>query len=159
MQTSVSLQGPFSYSLLIFFILMALVIVPPILYLIFRLRKRTKAKKVVERPVVKKPRYDIPTLKKKYLGFIDKIEKQRIDKEIDDREAYLQLSSCVRGFVEDATGISARNMTLSDIEMLNMPQLTSLIEKFYDPEFSPDADDANPVSDFADARMVVSSWN
>lgn len=162
MQVSVNLQGMFSYSVLLLIFLLALVLAPPIFWLAFNRRLIKHPRKASPKPRVRKTRVDLPSLRRKYLEAINEIERRHTEGTIDDREAYLQLSSSVRGFVEDASGIPARNMTLSDLrrhELPGMVGITGLVEKFYDPEFSAEGESDDTASDFRDARTVVSSWN
>ncbi|HAW15861.1 MAG: hypothetical protein IJ869_03690 [Clostridiales bacterium] len=161
MQTSVSLQNPFSYSLGLTIALIALVLVPMILLIYFKIRGmdlpkfRLPEKKVKEVPVIKDP----AAIKSKYLAVIDRIQDERTAESIDDREAYIRLSSAVRSFVNELTGANTRNLSLAEIEGLGMPNLYNLIKDFYHPEFAYDAGNVDITKSFGDARTVIKEWN
>ena len=55
---------------------------------------------------------------------------------ISIRQAYQNMSSCIRGFIFEATGIPVEKYTLSEIRKVNIPALTQLVEEYYEPEFA-----------------------
>lgn len=162
MPISVNLQDMFSYSLLLTIGLGLLVVIPIVILLIVKLKgyklpkRKKKAKPVQPKPVSKRTSDQIRAY---YLKMINEIEKKYNNKEIDDREAYLQLSSAVRGFVQERTGVRAMNLTLHEISGLGMPSLHNLIAEFYRPEFSFESENANTPKSITDARTVVEKWN
>lgn len=162
MPISVNLQDMFSYSLLLTIGLGLLVALPIIVIVLFKLKgiklpQRKRKPKPIKPKVMSKKTAD--QIKANYLKIIDEIEKNYNDKKIDDREAYLQLSSAVRGFVQEMTGVRAMNLTLHEISGLGMPSLHNLIAEFYRPEFAFDSEGANTPKSILDARTVVEKWN
>lgn len=162
MPISVDLQDMFSYSLLLTIGLGLLVVLPIIILVIFKLKgvklpKRKRKPKPIKPKVISKMAAD--QIKSKYLKTINEIETKFKAHEIDDREAYLQLSSAVRGFVQEMTGVRAMNLTLHEISGLGMPSLHNLIAEFYRPEFAFDSEGADTPKSIADARTVVEKWN
>jgi len=161
MQTSVDLQKPFEYSILLGLILLGLVLLPLITYGIYKLVNykppKREVKKKAEKKVVK-VREPLDVLKTRYLQLIDKVEAEYKEQVIDQRESYIRLSSLVRNFVHDVTDIDVQNFTLAEIDKLGMEDLTALIAKFYNPEFSYEDQYTEISMAFADARKVVSSW-
>ena len=54
--------------------------------------------------------------------------------------------------------MKVHNFTLNEIERLNMPSVSSVIEECYAPEFSKDKD-GDIYTTINKARMVVKQWN
>ena len=152
MPISVDLQDMFSYSLLLTIGLGLLVVLPIIILVIFKRKPKPIKPKVISKMAADQ-------IKSKYLKTINEIETKYKAHEIDDREAYLQLSSAVRGFVQEMTGVRAMNLTLHEISGLGMPSLHNLIAEFYRPEFAFDSEGADTPKSIADARTVVEKWN
>lgn len=160
MQTNVELQDPFSYSLLLTAVLIALVLIPIIIMIInkiihFKPKKRIKKPKPVPPP----PKPDKNTVKRIALGRINELNNSYDAGNVTDREAYIKLSQIVRDFVNQIEGNNAINLTLEEIRALKLPQLEALIEQFYQPEFSYDQSNNDIMRAFSDARTVVSKWN
>ena len=162
MPISVSLQEMFGYSALLTILLVVLVAIPLIVYLFFKLKgfklpEKKKKKAEAPKPYVRKR--NIQEIKSDYLRQISMIETKYKNNEIDDREAYPKLSTVVRSFVQEMTGIKAVNLTLSEIKELGLPTLADLIAEFYRPEFAYDSEGADTIRHIADARTVVTQWN
>lgn len=156
MQTHVKLQAPFSYSLIpiiILFIVLAIIIV--ILYLLKRKSKKKVAKEIV---VKKAPKESLDEIKKKYLKKIDEVENKLKNDKIKLRGAYQELSSIIRFFIFEVTGIKVQNYTLKDIESLNIQELTDLIQEYYAPEFA-EFSKGNIESSLEKTRKVIEKWN
>lgn len=133
------------------------VLILAVLLLIWYLRKPKK-------PVNTRPKNPEPqpvrgrdALKQKYCKEIEKLEKKCQSAKVDNRIAYQQLSILLRRFVHDLTGIKVHNCTLEEIRRLNMPQLASLIEECYAPEFSIDKK-GDIYATLALARKVIIEW-
>lgn len=160
MQTPVNLQNPFEYSLLLTLALAAAVILPIAIFLFFILRGfkfPTYVRK--QKPKVVKPyKTDLPSLKRKYIQKINELQELCKKENLEDREAYLRLSSLVRTFAHHATGVHVQNFSLFEIKALNIPSLHGLIEEFYKPEFAYEAE-SHIEKAFEDARTVVLTWN
>lgn len=162
MPISVNLQEMFGYSALLTILLVVLVAIPLLVYLFFKLKgfklpEKKKKKAEAPKPYVRKR--SIQEVKSDYLRQISMIETKYKNNEIDDREAYLRLSTVVRSFVQEMTGIKAVNLTLSEIKELGLPTLADLIAEFYRPEFAYDSEGADTIRHIADARTVVTQWN
>ena len=162
MPISVSLQDMFAYSAVLTIILVVLVAIPLLVYLFFKLKgfklpERKKKKAEAPKPYVRKR--SIQEIKSDFLMQITAIETKYKNNEIDDREAYIRLSTVVRSFVQEMTGIKAVNLTLSEIKELGLPKLAELIAEFYRPEFAYESEGADTIRHIADARTVVTQWN
>ena len=59
-----------------------------------------------------------------------------IDIGVERRSAYQELSGLIRDFTHDVTGIKVQNYSLREIRRLGMPQLTALVQEYYEPEFA-----------------------
>ena len=162
MPISVNLQEMFGYSALLTILLVVLVAIPLLVYFFFKLKgfklpEKKKKKAEAPKPYVRKR--SIQEIKSDYLRQISMIETKYKNNEIDDREAYLRLSTVVRSFVQEMTGIKAVNLTLSEIKELGLPTLADLIAEFYRPEFAYESEGADTLRHIADARTVVTQWN
>lgn len=138
MVTSVELQDPMKYY--VFWLIIAIVFVAAIIatQIIFRVllkdqlrRKRKKKPKI--KKVSKKP---IPVLKWEYLQRMDYLERNIRAGGYDKRRSYQELSGLIREFVHDVTGIKVQNYSLREIQRLEMPGLTALVQEYYEPEFA-----------------------
>lgn len=140
MKTSVTLQEPFSYAVLPIFLIGTLIICYGIYLLVSFLKKKQPKQKPV-RETVHKPDLatDIQKTKQKYLTELEHINRELCNGHIATREAYQNMSLCIRHFVYEVTGIQVQNYTLQDIKNLNMPNLEALITEYYASEFAPDS--------------------
>ena len=158
MQTSVKLQDMMSYSLLLTIIAIAVIVLPLILFAILKFVKfKPKKKDPKAKPAAVKRKYDPVTLRNMYLEKIKEVETRYTTGLIDMRQAHIELSSVVREYCSEASGIPANSLTLKEIEFLNVPSLYNLIKEFYEPEFAP-ASDKDITLSFRNAREVVNSW-
>ena len=159
MQTSIDLQGLFSYSLwpllitLFIFLMMTL-------WLVWKKVKssiKPKKKEVVQ-VIPNKNIKNIPAIKKKYIDRLNSIENEYRSEKISLRKAYQQISENVRFFVFEVTDITTQNFSLAEIKKAGIPGLYELIEEYYEPEFA-----KKSVGDFDDAinkaRRIVNEWN
>ena len=159
MQVTVSLMKPFSYSLVYVWIIAGIMLLPVLVFLIYKLiqyikgRKNTP-KKNNEKTFVKK---DSSIVKKEYLEKLNELEAGYREKTIDERTLYIRLSSLVRGFVFEMTGIPVHTKTLSEIRNKEMPVLTELIEQYYTPEFARKSY-SNPLEAIFNAKGIVEKW-
>ena len=158
MKTSITLQEPFSYSILPIIVVGALAAVYG-LYLIVSIVQKSHKKKTANQ-VRKKPisAADIRTIKIKYLTELENIKQALWKEQITTRDAYQKMSLCIRHFVYEVTGIQVQNCTLQDIRQLHMPGLEALITEYYAPEFA-----TISIGDSAAAlertKRVIELWN
>lgn len=136
MQTSVTLQEPFSYAILPMILVGALIFFYGIYLLVSVSKKQHKKAPICQTP--NKPNHgtDIRTIKIKYLTELENIKQELRREQISTREAYQKMSLCIRQFVHEVTGIQVQNYTLQDIRQLHMPSLEALIVEYYAPEFA-----------------------
>ena len=159
METSVSLQEPFSYAIWPLIVLGVLIGAYLLYLIIYKIIKSAKDKKVKEAPKIK-PRTaeEIEKLKHKYIQELNKIESELSKQKITVRTAYHRMSTCIRQFVYDVTDIKVQNYTLNDIRSLNMPVLEELITEYYTPEFSKKSvGDAS--ASIEKTKKAIERWN
>lgn len=155
MQITVKLQDMFSYSPIMVFVYIILVI---IFVVVFWPRKKKEPKKQ-EIPKAKViPTTTIMDLKNKYIKILTDIEMRHSENKITDRVAYQELSALVRNFVFEVTGIKVQNYTLEDIKKANLPKLYELIAECYVPEFAAE-NNSNVQDSIKRARKVIGEWN
>ena len=159
MNTTVQLQDPFSYSkapIIIISILLAA-------YILYRLvsyflkQKKKKQKEKEEKPVEVVTK-DIYAIKQEYLQKVLQLEKQYGEGELDNREAYTEISRIFRDFVYEVTGVEAPKYTLRDIAGLNMPVLYKLIDHCYHPEFA-EHSESNVAESIDMTKRAIELWN
>ncbi|MEO7058395.1 MAG: hypothetical protein ABI083_01615 [Lapillicoccus sp.] len=100
-------------------------------------------------------------LKGRYLTRIDEIVALAESGEISDRRGHQELSTTVRQFVQEASGLRAPTMTLTDLGRSGVAQLepvTDVVLRLYPVEFGPEREAR--VATVADvARRVVQQWS
>ena len=136
MKTSVELQDTFSYMAI--WIILALVLLAAVIFLQIFFRKKfgDRLKKPKKIKLKKAKGKSLAEIKYKYLGEMGKIENELRSGRITIRKAYNMMSTCIRGFVFEATGIPVDKYTLSEIRQVGIPALTQLVEEYYEPEFA-----------------------
>lgn len=158
MKTSVTLQEPFSYSMIPMIVVGILVALYGIYLIISILQKQPKKKTAT--PVPKKiiSPADIRTIKSKYLAELENIKQALWTQQISTRDAYQKMSLCIRHFVYEVTGIQVQNYTLEDIKGLHMPGLEALIAEYYAPEFAMTSMSDSSAS-IERTKRVIELWN
>ena len=140
MKTSVTLQEPFSYAVLPIFFIGILISCYGIYLIVSFLRKKPPEQKPVRKATIKpNSATDIQKIKHKYLAELEHINQKLCSGHITTREAYQNMSLCIRHFVHEVTGIQVQNYTLQDIKNLHMPNLEALITEYYASEFPPNS--------------------
>ncbi len=156
METTVKLQDLYAYSILPISIIAILVIAITIYILIEKIKKKNEIVKIEDVKIVE-PK-NIKSIQNKYLKRLDNLRKKLELNRITTRVAYQGLSTLIRYFIYEVTDIKVQNYTLSEIETLNMPFLTELIQEYYAPEFAKQS-----IGDIKQAiektRKVVEKWN
>lgn len=156
METTVKLQDLYAYSILPISIIAILVIAITIYILIDKIKKKNEVVKIENVKIVE-PK-NINAIKNKYLKRLDNLRKKLELNKITIRVAYQGLSTLIRYFIYEVTDIKVQNYTLSEIETLNMPFLTELIQEYYAPEFAKQS-----IGDIKQSiektRKVVEKWN
>ena len=134
MDTTVKMQDAFSYNIWpIVGILLTIIIVVSFFLISMFMKKQNNKKPVIEDVKVN---IDIFAIKYKYLAKLDEIEGRLSTGNLDVRGTYQEMSSAVRDFVYEVTGIKVINYTLLEITQLNMPMLEELMRDYYAPEFA-----------------------
>ena len=136
MRISVELEDPISY--MIIWLILGILFVAAVLFLQRFFRKKFGDK--LKRPKkikIKKPKpKTMQEIRSNYLGKLGAIEGRLRGGQISIRQAYQEMSVCIRGFIFEATGIPVEKYTLSEIRKVNIPALTQLVEEYYEPEFA-----------------------
>lgn len=156
MNIDVELQDPYMFSTWPIFLILGLFILSLIIVAIYfiLIRKRIKDKPI---EIKKPPMSLVAGIKKKYLDAIMKIEDDVAKGKIDSRKAYRELSSVIRLFVFDMTGIKVQNYTLTEISILKIKPLTTLVAEYYSPEFA-EGDKGNIKSSLDKTKGVIQRW-
>ena len=128
METTVKLQDLYAYSILPISIIAILVIAITIYILIEKIKKKNEIVKIEDVKIVE-PK-NIKSIQNKYLKRLDNLRKKLELNRITTRVAYQGLSTLIRYFIYEVTDIKVQNYTLSEIETLNMPFLTELIQEY-----------------------------
>jgi hypothetical protein len=144
MQTSVSLQEPYSFSIVP---IIVLIIIASALVFVLLFLKKNKNEKSEVKAIPQKNIKNIPAIKNKHLRELEAIEYQYKNNKLELRKAYQLISENVRLFVFEVTDITTQNYSLTEIKKLNIPNLYETIAEYYEPEFSkkPSGDFINSV--------------
>ena len=161
MQVTVSLQDNYTYLPLVLLVLAVFAAV--VLLVVWALKEKRKPKEQNKIPQAASvnPRSRVMELKRKYDRQLAELEEVYVKGEISGRKAYQKLSRLVRAFAHEMTGIRVSNYTLSELRGVGMPQLTSLIEECYVPEFAQGNRSESEVEikdAIRKARKVISEW-
>ena len=157
MKTSVELQDPFSYMLI--WIILAVLILGAFIFtqVYFRKKLGDELKKAKKIRLKKISEATLEGKKRKYITELNFIETNLRNGKIDKREAYQQMSKCIRMFVHDVTGINVQKYSLMEIKRVNIPQLTQLVREYYEPEFALRST-ADAATSIYRTRNTISSW-
>lgn len=144
MQTSVSLQEPYSFSIVP---IIVLIIIASALVFVLLFLKKNKNEKSEVKAIPQKNIKNIPAIKNKHLRELEAIEYQYKNNKLELRKAYQLISENVRLFVFEVTDITTQNYSLTEIKKVNIPNLYETIAEYYEPEFSkkPSGDFINSV--------------
>jgi hypothetical protein len=145
MQTSVSLQEPYSFSIVP---IIVLIIIASVLVFVLLFLKKNKEAQLEVKAIPQKNIKNIPAIKNKHLRELEAIEYQYKSNKLELRKAYQLISENIRLFVFEVTDITTQNYSLMEIKKLNIPNLYEAIEEYYEPEFSkkPSGDFINSVN-------------
>jgi len=155
MQTTVSLQEPFSYS--VYPILVCtLLMIGLAIYLLWKRKKKPEENEI---PVIKEiEKDDLAGIQIRYLRELDFL-KRRVEKgQMSVRRAYQELSKIIRYFVYEVTDIRVQNYTLEEIQKVGLPSLTELISEYYEPEFA-EHSLGDAAASIEKTRKVIKEWN
>lgn len=152
MQLDVELQDMFSYSSLLFLIPFLIVAVVVLVCVLMKFKKRMANAKPEE------PVRNIHKLRAKYDKLLEALMRKAEEGKADNRAASQELSSIIRDFVYNATGVNVTSATLEEIGELNMPKLYELVAECYVPEFSVIAE-GEVLPTIEKARKVIAEWN
>jgi len=145
MQTSVSLQEPYEFSIIPIVVLV--IAVCSIVFVLLFLKRNKETESEVQEVPQKKIK-NIPAIKSKHIQQLNEIEHKYKNNMIELRQAYQAISENVRLFIYEATDITTQNYSLMEIKRLNIPNLYEAIAEYYEPEFSkkPSGDFINSVN-------------
>ena len=147
------LEEPFNYSWNLVYILLIIIVILIVVYILIKLS-----------PFFSKlfgkffRKAATPSLKVIYIKRLEKLKALIQNNEIDNRNAYLQLSNTIREFIEKTTGINVLSISKKEAKKLNMKELSLLMEEYYPPEFSKNSKGDILVS-IARTIEVIKRWN
>lgn len=111
-------------------------------------------------------RGDVPSadvtaaLRAEYLGDLDTIEADFRGGRLDGREVNRELSSLVRRYVNEYSGLEAPVLTLADLRKMNVhPALIDAIARHYYPSIFRRNHVVDPEAGISAARKVVQEWH
>ena len=165
MVTTVKLQNAFEYSWwvgAIAFILL-LVSLGVIIFTIVRMLS-LREKKLQNRPAYRKIVMTPDVLirvKNQYSQKVQNIANKYSGGFISKRDGYQELSSVIREFVHEVTGINVENFTVSEVKAMGIKKLDVLMEEYYVPEFAEDekAEGKDLLASCNTAVGVIRSWS
>ncbi len=161
METSVALQQPFEYSILVILPGIVLLVLSLVLFVrtVRNIKRRTGKNHVIPeyRPA---PYTQVIDARNRAILQIRQIISDFQAGAITKRAGYQRLSLVIRSFVHDTTGINVEVRTLEEIKTLGMPGLNALIEEYYTPEFAEDerSDKSGLWTSCNKTIGVIESW-
>lgn len=159
MDITVKLQNPFSYALWPIILLGICILGIVAVLIILKLNLKFKRKPAVAKPVLQPvSTQDIHGLQMKYLKELDTVEQEFRKGSLSIRKAYQRMSSIVRRFVQERTGVKTHTYTLEDIRKSNMPRLEGIVGEFYSPEFSVKSE-GDVFEALEKSRRMIEEWN
>lgn len=117
-------------------------------------RSRSRKPKATAPPP---PPVDVAMLQVEANERVDEVQRQVLTGALDPRSANEELSSIVRGYVAELTGIPADHMTLDEIRAAGLAGTTSAVEQFYPAIFAVESD-SNVTTSVVRARRVLNGW-
>lgn len=100
----------------------------------------------------------VPSLKTIYLRKLERLKNSVNNNRIDNRNAYLELSTIARGFIKKATGINTLSISKKEAKELHLDGLTFLMEDYYPAEFSKDKK-GDIINSINKTMEVIKRWN
>ena len=149
MQDPVKLQEPFTYNSTIIFVLIILII-GFIVAFFYKKKDHSNQVKLVHYP-------NLLTIKNKCLQELDALLYKVGNNNIDNREAYYELSKIIRNYVYSATNINVLALSKDEIDNYKIPYLKELMEEYYSPEFSL-SNKGNILDSIKKTKEVVNKW-
>ena len=126
MKFSVDLEAPFALSAYWYAAGLLLIILGRVLLIFFGRFFRTDPESPIR----------IDRIYKACMKRISEIERAHRSGELDTRATHGQMSSEVRWFVQEVTGLKTQSMVYDDLRRRGRPELAELIREYYGPEFS-----------------------
>ncbi len=154
METKVQLQDSYHFLPIIVLLMILLILAAIALQIIFRIKYRKNADRIkVHRPAKK----TLPIIKSEYIGKMDNIYQNLMNRTITVREGYHMMSCIIREFVKEVTGINVDSYTLKEIRRVNIPELTQLMQEYYVPEFA-ERTHFDVMNSLQKTRSVIERW-
>lgn len=151
--------GPMGYSVLWTVVAVALLVLVAAWYVVVWRRTRPAPPPAPVPPLP--PAWRLAQLQGESLHRIDEVVRLVHAGELSQRRGHQELSVVVREFVQEASGVDAPTMTLTDLGRSGNRRLdpvTDVVLRLYPVEFGPDRPAS--VSDAAEvARRVVQRWS
>ena len=140
MPTTVTLQPDF-FDPFVLILLLGLVLLISGLIKFFKWNKERRAEKR-QLKMMQMQAMQIRTppaeAKARYIDCLRRLGDQIEMGSLTPRAGYQQMSILVRTFVKEYTNLDVTTKTLEEIRRMGLPALTTLVEEYYAPEFSPD---------------------
>lgn len=158
---TVKLQPPMLFNiawLLLGIVLLAIAVL--FVVILFKVRPSATDPNLRKLPVTQGPGFY--ALKRQYINKIDKLLSRRMKNRITLRDAYQELSTLARSYVQQVSGINTLKMSLSELRIEekkqpNIAKLSALVNDYYEPEFAKWSD-----ADFREScnmtRRMIEQW-
>lgn len=159
MDSSVSMQPHLATGLAPAIICLLIVLSPFAIKLIRKIKSRKeRSKQAVQKLINVMPVRGRDKVKQDYIWRLTELRKALKRGGLTPRLCYQRLSVLLREFAKAYGGIETTTKTLTEIKSLQIPELTALIEEYYEPEFAPDTvGDADKAIERT--IKVIQEWN
>lgn len=136
MHTTIRLQHNFSFGLLPVIIFGLLLLVPFIVLLVNKLKRKNSVEKKEEISANNASNVPPVDIRDKYINSLILLKRDFLSEKIDQRSGYQRLSFILREYISERIGVNITNKTLAEIRGLDLGHVEELIEEFYYHEFS-----------------------
>lgn len=99
----------------------------------------------------------VDAIRRRYLGLIDETRAAYATGELDERDAFHQLSMLMRAYVEEREGTRTVTLTLRELRERELTPLSEAVARLYPGAFAPSSR-GTVARAIDDARGLVTSW-
>ena len=153
MNTTYEIEQPFTYSWSIVIVLAVVltIVVLVFLFYIFRSFFAKRFSKMMRK-------LETPVLRSTYIHKLEQLIIKVTSNRISNRDAYVELSTTIRDFIEKVSGINVVSLSKKEIKELNIDDLSLLMEEYYPPEFAKYTS-GDVINSINRTIEVIKRWN
>ena len=101
---------------------------------------------------------ETPVLRSTYIHKLEQLINKVTSNRISNRDAYVELSTTIRDFIEIVSGINVVSLSKKEVKELNIDDLSLLMEEYYPPEFAKYTS-GDVINSINRTIEVIKRWN